>query len=502
MSEQITSFKQSLGLKDATMIVAGSMIGSGIFIVSADMTRLVGSGGWLILLWVITGIMTVFAAVSYGELSSMFPKAGGQYVYLREAYNPLTGFLYGWSFFSVIQTGTIAAVGVAFSKFAGYFIPALNMSDENIIYEAGSWFKLYPAQLVSIALIIFLTWVNTRGVQQGKLIQRFFTWAKLLSLFGLIVFGILLAAKANIWDSNWASGLELKYTQPVLNDSGDQIGWSLFQSPATIAMAIGLIASAMVGSVFSSVAWENVTFIAGEVRNPKRNVGLSLFLGTLIVTVLYILTNIMYMAVLPLFPEVAEGAIPYATEVAQGNIAFPSQDRVATAASKSIFGEYGTIVIAIMIMVSTFGCNNGLILTGARVYYTMAKDRLFLPKAGVLNKNAVPAWALWAQCIWTSVLCLSGKYGLLLDYVVFITLLFYILTIWGIFRLRRSRPDAERPYKAFGYPVIPIIYFLLAGTMAVGLLFAKWQTSLLGLVIVLLGIPVYYIALSKKEKAE
>ncbi len=489
-----TSLKNTLGLKDATLIVAGSMIGSGIFIVSADMTRMVGTGSWLILLWVITGIMTVFAAVSYGELSSMFPKAGGQYVFLREAYNPLTGFLYGWSFFTVIQTGTIAAVGVAFSKFAGYFVPALNMTPENVIFKLGDWLTLYPAQLLSIALIIFLTWVNTRGIKDGKLIQRVFTLAKLLSLFGLIIFGLLLAAKASVWDANWATGLEMKFTRPVLDEAGSQVGWSLFETPATLLVAIGLISSAMVGSVFSSVAWENVTFIAGEIRNPKRNVGLSLFLGTLIVTVVYVLTNLMYVAVLPLTPPITEGAVPYALESIEPTIAFPRQDRVATAASYYIFGDAGTIVIAVMIMISTFGCNNGLILTGARVYYTMAKDKLFLAKAGTLNKNNVPGWALWAQCIWASVLCLSGKYGLLLDYVVFITLVFYILTIWGIFRLRKSRPDAERPYKAWGYPYIPIIYMLLAGTMAFGLLYAKWTTSVLGLVIVLLGIPVYYLA--------
>jgi len=480
------------------MIVAGSMIGSGIFIVSADMMRHVGSAGWLIALWIITGLMTVFAAITYGELSSMFPKAGGQYVYLKEAYNPFTGFLYGWSFFSVIQTGTIAAVGVAFSKFAGYFIPALTLADENIIFQAG-WFKLFPAQLVSIALIIFLTFVNTRGVKEGKLIQSVFTVAKLFSLFALIIFGFLLAAKAEIWNSNWTTGFDLKFTEPVRDAAGAQLGWSVFQEPSSWIVAIGLISSAMVGSVFSSVAWENVTFIAGEIKNPKRNVGLSLFLGTIIVTSVY---HIMYVAVLPLFPEVASGAIPFATESATANITFPLQDRVATAASSNIFGVYGTAIIAIMIMVSTFGCNNGLILTGSRVFYTMAKDKLFLSQAGTLNKNAVPQWALWAQCSWASVLCLSGKYGLLLDYVVFITLVFYILTIIGVFRLRKSRPDVERPYKAFGYPVIPIIYILMAGTMAVGLLYAKPSTSLAGLGIVVLGIPLYFIAMKNKKNQE
>ncbi len=497
---QEQGLKPTMSLMDGTMIVAGSMIGSGIFIVSADMARSVGSGGWLILLWLITGIMTVFAAVSYGELSSMFPKAGGQYVFLKEAYNPLTGFLYGWSFFSVIQTGTIAAVGVAFSKFAGYFIPALTMTDDNIILQIGDWFKLYPAQLVSIALVIFLTWINTRGVKEGKAIQKIFTLVKLFALFGLIVFGFLLAAKGSIWEANWASGLSFSTTSAAIED-GKQVGWNFFSSPASTIIAIGIISSAMVGSIFSSVAWENVTFIASEIKNPQRNVGLSLFLGTLIVTVIYILTNLMYMAVLPVTPAITEGAIPYPNGTIGNSIAFAPEDRVGTAASTAIFGDTGTIVIAILIMISTFGCNNGLILTGARVYYTMAKDKLFLQKAAVLNSNNVPGWALWAQCIWTCILCLSGKYGLLLDYVVFITLLFYILTIVGIFRLRKSRPDAERPYKAFGYPFVPIIYIILAGTMALGLLYAKSTTSLAGLVIVLLGVPVYYFS-RKKAKQE
>jgi APA family basic amino acid/polyamine antiporter len=490
--QEETSFKRSLGLVDATMIVAGSMIGSGIFIVSADMSRSVGSGSWLILLWILTGVMTVFAAISYGELSSMFPKAGGQYVFLKEAYNPLTGFLYGWSFFSVIQTGTIAAVGVAFSKFAGHFIPALQMTENNVLMDIGGWLKIYPAQLVSIALIVVLTWINTRGVKEGKAIQTFFTSVKILSLAALIIFGLILAADSDIWSANFANGFDLSSTQAVRDADGSLTGWSLFESPLTTVLAIGIISSAMVGSVFSSVAWENVTFIAGEIKNPQRNVGLSLFLGTLIVTVIYILTNIMYVAVLPITPEAMQGSVAYAPSSA--SIAFAPEDRVGTAVSGEIFGSYGAVIIAIMIMISTFGCNNGLILTGARLCYTMAKDRLFLPKAGILNKNAVPGWALWAQCIWASILCLSGKYGLLLDYVVFITLIFYILTIWGIFRLRKSRPNAERPYKAFGYPVIPVIYMLMAGTMALGLLYIKWQTSLLGILIVLLGIPLYYVA--------
>lgn len=499
MGNQTHSFKQSLSLFDGTMIVAGSMIGSGIFIVSADMTRQVGSAGWLIALWVLTGIMTIFAAITYGELSSMFPRAGGQYVYLKEAYNPLTGFLYGWSFFSVIQTGTIAAVGVAFSKFAGYFIPALTIDDKNLLFQLG-WLKIYPAQLLSIALIIFLTYINTRGVKEGKLVQTSFTIVKLFSIFGLIIAGLLFAFNADIWNANWATGFDLKFTEAVRDESGSQVGWSLFKDSPALMFTIGLISSALVGSIFSSVAWENVTFIASEIKNPKRNVGLSLLLGTVIVTIVYVLINIMYIAVMPLVPEASTTVAAYPTEFNQyPNISFARQDRVATASAFNIFGDYGAAIIAVMIMISTFGCNNGLILSGARVFYTMAQDKLFLPKAANLNKNSVPQWALWAQCIWASILCLSGQYGILLDYVVFITVVFYILTIYGVFKLRKERPDAERPYKALGYPIIPAIYILIALIMCVGLLYAKPVTSLAGMVIALLGIPVYYFYKRKNQ---
>jgi APA family basic amino acid/polyamine antiporter len=478
MAETTTpSFKPSLGLLDGTMIVAGSMIGSGIFIVSADITRNVGGAGWLIFVWLITGFMTLTAAVSYGELSGMYPKAGGQYVYLKEAYNPLTGFLYGWSFFAVIQTGTIAAVGVAFSKFAGYFIPALELKDENILLHAGN-FKVYPAQLVSIVLIVFLTWVNTQGIKSGKIIQTTFTVVKLLSLFGLILFGFLLGANHHIWNDNWSSAWHMQRLAPAGGtDSTDFLG-----TPILGVAMIGAIAAAMVGSIFSSDAWNNVTFIAGEMKNPKRNIGLSLFFGTLIVTSIYVLANLMYVSVMPM-----------------SGIAFAPQDRVAVAAANVIFGPLGTYVIAVMIMISTFGCNNGLILAGARVYYTMAKDGLFFRKAGNLNKNAVPAWALWAQCVVASILCLSGKYGDLLDMIAFVAVLFYALTVFGIFILRRKRPDLERPYKAFAYPVLPAIYILLAAIFCVALIIQKPGYAGWGLAIVLVGIPIYYIAQKKTE---
>jgi basic amino acid/polyamine antiporter, APA family len=463
-------FKPALGLFDSTMIVAGSMIGSGIFIVSADITRNVGSGGWLIAVWLLTGFMTLTAAMSYGELSAMYPKAGGQYVYLKEAYNPLVGFLYGWSFFAVIQTGTIAAVGVAFSKFAGYFYPALDMKAENVLWVIAG-LKIYPAQLVSIALIILLTYSNTRGVKEGKWIQNIFTTTKLLSLLGLIVAGFIFC-KPEVWHANWADAWSMKTIKP----DGSMT--------SVIGLAVlGAIAASMVGSIFSSDAWNNITFIAGEVRNPKRNIGLSLFLGTLIVTIIYVSANLMYMAVLPLH-----------------SIASAPQDRVAVAAADSMFGNAGTYVIAIMIMISTFGCNNGLILAGARVYYSMAKDGLFFKSAGTLNKNSVPAWALWAQCIVAALLCLSGRYGDLLDMVSFVVVIFYVLTIAGIFILRKKRPDAERPYKAFGYPVLPAIYILMGLAFCILLIKYKPEFTWPGLIIVLIGIPIYFVALANKKK--
>jgi len=465
-------FKPSLGAFDATMIVAGSMIGSGIFIVSADIMRNVGSAGWLVAVWLLTGFMTLTAALSYGELSAMFPKAGGQYVYLKESYNPLLGFLYGWSFFSVIQTGTIAAVGVAFSKFAGYFFPSLEMNSANILFQIG-FLKVYPAQLLSIAIIILLTFINTKGVQGGKLIQTTFTVTKLLSLFGLIGFVFLLASKASIWNANWQDAWSMKN---ITSDGST--------TPIFGVAILGAIAASMVGSIFSSDAWNNVTFIAGEIKNPKRNIGLSLFLGTLIVTVIYLAANLMYLSVLPL-----------------NEIANAPSDRVAVAASNVIFGNIGTYVIAVMIMISTFGCNNGLILAGARVYYTMAQDGLFFKKAGTLNKNAVPEWALWAQCIVASLLCLSGKYGDLLDMVSFIVVIFYILTIIGIFILRKKRPQMERPYKAFGYPILPAIYILMGTAFCVLLIIYKPNFTWPGLIITLIGIPLYYIALRNQKTA-
>lgn len=460
MSE--TTFKPRLGLWDATMIVSGSMIGSGIFIVSADIVRNVGSSGWLIMVWLFAGFMTLAAAVSYGELSGMFPKAGGQYVYLKEAYNPLVAFLYGWSLFAVIQTGTIAAVGVAFSKFLAYLVPGV--SEDLVLVDLGI-LKVSPAQVVSILVIVLLTFVNTRGVQGGKMIQSTFTIIKLTCLFGLIVFGFVMI-KGDVWDANWTHAWDLH---------GMEKDGSI-KTYTTIA-AFGAIASAMVGSIFSSDAWNNVTFIAGEIRNPKRNIGLSLFLGTLITGVIYSSANLMYTAVLPVEA-----------------IAFAAKDRVAVAAANVVFGDVGTVVIAIMIMISTFSCANGLILAGARVYYAMARDGLFFRRAGELNRFSVPQLALWVQCILASTWCLSGKYGDLLNMVSFVVIMFCILTIVAIFVLRKRMPAADRPYKAYGYPVLPILYIIMGLTFCGLLIFYQPTYTTYGLIIALTGIPLYYFA--------
>jgi APA family basic amino acid/polyamine antiporter len=468
-----TSFKQSLGLIDATMIVAGSMIGSGIFIVSADITRHVGSAGWLIAVWAITGFMTITAAVSYGELSGMFPKAGGQYIYLKEAYNSFTGFLYGWSFFAVIQTATIAAVGVAFARYTAYLIPSVG--EGNILLDLG-FVKISAAQVLAIALIFFLTYSNTRGIKEGKIIQTTFTTAKLLALFGLIVFGFLLV-KNSFWHENWQTGFQAKQ----VTSASDAMS-TTWESISGFVL-IGAIAASMVGSIFSSDAWNNVTFIAGEIKNPKRNIGLALFLGTLIVTTIYITTNLMYINVLPLH-----------------DIAFAKNDRVAIAAANTFFADKGAIVIAVLIMVSTFGCNNGLILAGARVYYAMAKDGLFFRKTGELNSKAVPEFALWIQAVVASILCLSGTYGNLLTMISLVAVIFYVLTIIGIFILRKNQPNTERPYKAFGYPVLPIIYIILALVFCVALVIASPEYSLYGLGIVVVGIPLYFIAIAARKK--
>ncbi len=398
MTEKTTDFKQSLGLLDATMLVSGGMIGSGIFIVSADMARNVGSSGWLLMIWLLTGIVTVAAALSYGELAGMMPKAGGQYIYIQRAFGSLTSFVYGWTVFMVIQTGTIAAVAVAFTKYTAVFIPALN--PENVLFSLWGM-KVSWGILFAMASIILLTYINTKGVQSGKLIQNTFTIAKLVALFGLIVIGVGYGFKSgmlsqnfeNAWDASKSS------TQGVTPIGG-----------IALLMAVGV---SMIGSLFSADAWNNVTFIAAEIKNPKRNIPLSLFFGTLIVTTLYLLANVAYLSILPL------KGTPDGADVLAKGIQFADFDRVATAAMSVIFNDAAAGIMALLIMVSTFGCNNGLILAGARLYYAMAQDGLFLKQASQLNQNAVPAKALWFQCTWSCLLCLSGNYGQLLSYCTF-----------------------------------------------------------------------------------
>ncbi len=477
-------FKPRLGLLDATMIVAGSMVGSGIFIVSSYMVQDVGSAGWLIFAWVLTALMTVAAALSFVELSALFPKAGGTYIYLKEAYNPLIGFLYGWSFFAIIQTGMIAAVAVAFSKFAAFIFPQL--SESHIIIHTA-WLDVSAAQLFGIVQIILLSYINTRGIQTGKIVQDVLTITKLLMLLGLVVCGFLLAFNKITWQNNWQHPfLILRHSASLPHYDGKNNFWS----HVTGFSVFGAIAAAMVGAILTSDAWYNITFIAGEVKNPKRNVGLSLFLGTLIVTTLYVLCNVMYLAVLPL------GNSPADTQ----SIAFAAENRVGVAAAIQIFGGGSAVVIAFLIMLSNLGCNNGLILSGARVYYAMAKDGLFFKSIGKLNKAAVPANGIWIQCLVAILLCLSGKYGDLLDYISFVVMLFYVITIGGVFVLRKKRPDMERPYKAFGYPVVPLVYMILASIFCISLIIYRPLFTVRGLLIVLSGIPVYFIAVANRKK--
>jgi len=486
-------FQRRLTLFDSTAIVVGSMIGSGIFIVSADIARMVGSPGWQMTVWIITGFMTIFAALSYGELAGMFPKAGGQYVYLKEAYNPLTGFLYGWTLFLVIQAGTIAAVGMAFAKFTGVLIPWVS---ESVVWfslkvvQLGpvdfglfsinqfnlGFVKFGPVQLVAIGSIAFLTWVNTRGIKEGKKVQNVFTSGKFVLLLLFIIVGLAFASNSSAIHLNGS----ILWSAEKAGADGQHI-------PLTGMAIIAAIGMAMVGSLFSSDAWNNITFTAGEVINPRKNIPLSLFLGTLFVTILYLLANIVYITALPVRGD------PHGADAAARGIQFALNDRLGTAAISGIFGSYTVLIMAAFIVISTFGCNNGLILAGARVYYAMAADKVFFKKVGTLNCKGVPATGLVIQGIWAGLLCLSGTYGQLLDYVVFAVLIFYVLTIFGLFLLRKNRPDIERPYKAFGYPVIPLIYILLALVVMGILLIYKPEYTWPGLIIVILGIPVYLL---------
>ena len=486
VEDKSTGFIRGLGLLDSTMIVAGSMIGSGIFIVSADMARQVGSPGWLLVAWIITGLLTVIGALSYGELAAMMPKAGGQYVYLREAFSPMWGFLYGWTLFMVIQTGTIAAVAVGFGKYLGVLVPRVSESNYiiNPIHLGSSYaVSLSTAQLIGVVMIALLTWMNTRGLKLGKLVQNVFTITKTGALIALIVLGVIVGlSSTTAASSNFGNFWTVRGTLQEVGPNG-----------LTAITAFGLFVAICVSqtnSLFSADAWNNITFTAGEVKDPKRNIPLSLAFGTFLVIGLYLLANIAYLVTLPF-------------ETIQ---AVPS-DRVASATADVIFPGAGATIMAVAIMISTFGCNNGLILAGARAYWAMARDGLFFKSSGELNSKHVPAWGLVIQGIWAALLVLprtvktsatgdvsyGSLYNDLLTYVISAALIFYILTIAGIFRLRKTRPDAERPYRAFGYPVIPVLYILGAAVILVVLFIYQTATTWPGLVIIATGIPVYFI---------
>jgi len=479
---------KGLGLFDSTMIVVGSMVGSGIFLVSADIVHQVQSPALLLAVWIVAGVMTVICALSYGELAAAMPHAGGQYVYLRESLGPLFGFLYGWTMLLVIQTATIAAVAIAFAKFSAVIVPWFSAA--SWIWKIGTfgpwqfWFGslgpynvgLNHQNLLAIISIVFLTWVNTRGLQIGKIVQNIFTVTKVFALAALVLLGIWFSTAAglaanftNFWRN---SALSLAHPYPPDNPT-----WTIG--------TLTLVGVAMVGSLFAMDAWNNVTFTAAEVKNPARNLPLSLAFGTGLVIFLYTLANVAYMRVLPITGD-PQGA----TVLARG-IEFAADGRVATAVAQVIFGPAGAIVMALAIVISTFGCNNGLILSGARIYYAMAKDRLFFQSVGSVNRNHAPGIALVIQCIWASILCLSGTYGQLLDFLIFAVVLFYILTLAGLFLLRWKRPEMNRPYRAFGYPVLPALYIAMAIFIEVQLLRYKPQYTWPGLIIVLLGIPVY-----------
>jgi APA family basic amino acid/polyamine antiporter len=477
-------FVRGLGLLDSTMLVAGSMIGSGIFIVSSIIARQVGSPGWLLVVWIVTGLLTLTAALSYGELAAMMPKAGGQYVYLREAFSPLWGFLYGWTLFLVIQTGTIAAVAVGFARYMGVLIPWVSESNYLItpIRFGGYALSLSTAQFVGLAMIALLTFMNTRGLRLGKLVQNIFTTAKTGALIGLILLGIVVGLRSGAGTANFS---DLWSPRGNLQDVGQGLS-----AVTAFGLFVG-ICVAQTNSLFSADAWNNITFTAGEVINPRRNVPLSLAFGTFLVIGLYLLANIAYLAALP-FTAIQNA---------------PS-DRVASETANVIFPGSGATIMAVAIMVSTFGCNNGLILAGARAYYAMARDGLFFHAVGELNKHHVPAWGLVIQGIWAGVLVLprtvktdaagivtgyGNLYGNLLDYVISAALIFYILTIFGIFLLRWKRPDAERPYKAFGYPFVPALYIIGATVILFVLFIYQTATTWPGLVIVLAGVPVYFL---------
>ncbi|HPF89701.1 MAG TPA: amino acid permease [Flavobacteriales bacterium] len=466
----MSGFHRSLGLWDATMLVAGSMIGSGIFIVSAGMMRDLGSPAWLLVAWVVAGVLTVLAALSYGELASMMPKAGGQFVYLERAYGRLTAFLYGWTAFTVITSGIIAAVAVAFAKFSAVFFPVL--SPDNVLLDLG-FMRVSAAQVYAVSAILLLTWFNTRGVESSKTFTTVFTTAKIAALLALIVVGLAVGLGTDVLASNFTDGWR------AATEAADGT-----LTPLTGAALLSALGVAMVGSLFSSDGWNSITFIAGEVKEPQQNIPRSLALGTFIVTLLYVLANITYLSLLP-----SEGVM------------HAEADRVGTAAAEVIMGSAAVSVMAVLIMVSTFGCINSYVLTGPRMYYAMSREGLFFKQAGTLSAKGVPQWALWVQCAWSCVLCFSGTYGDLLDYATFASLLFYIVTIAGIFILRNREPEAPRPYKAFGYPLVPALYIVCALGFCLNLLVFKPAFTLGSLVIVGLGALVYLVTMRTRPSA-
>lgn len=498
-SHQDKELVKALGLTSATMLVMGSMIGSGIFIVSAEISREVNSPALLIGAWLVTGFMTIVGALCYGELAAMMPRAGGQYVYLREALGPLWGFLYGWTLFLVIQTGTIAAVGVAFGKFLGVFFPSIASSHWILHLWKVPPIRIGPMvlgnmdvglntqNLVAVLVVIVLSVVNIFGVRTGAMIQNIFTAAKVSALAGLVLCGLFVGRNAQALAANFHGHFWQNAGPAAQHAVGIGVG-----GPTVLVGTLTILAVAQVGSLFSADAWNNVTFTAGEVKNPQRNLPISLALGTGVVILLYVLCNVIYLTVLPL-----DGSPAGATILARG-IKYATEERVATAAMTQMLGAAGGGLMAVAIMISGFGCANGLILSGARVYYAMAKDGLFFPKVARLHPAyKTPAVSLMVQMVWTCILCISGSYGQLLDYIVFAVLVFYILTIAGLFILRRTHAEADRPYRAVGYPILPAIYIVMALFIDVVLLRYKPQYTWPGLIIVLLGIPVYFLRETK-----
>ncbi|MBY0527807.1 MAG: amino acid permease [Gemmataceae bacterium] len=531
-----SGFQQKLGLFDSTMLVVGTMIGSGIFVTSVGISRDVGAAGWLLAVWALAGVMTIIGALSYGELAAMMPHAGGQYVYLREAYSPLWGFLYGWTCFLVIQTGSIAAVAVVFAKYLGVFISEAGTENKLLArpivldwklqlpgMDEPFWkmetFNVSAGQIVAVFVLMSLTLLNCRGIQEGKIVQNVFTVAKTLALILLIVIGLFVVASPTAWQMNFAepwAGIEK-------TDQFDAVKGLGIASNSTALIALMVMGGAMVGALFSADAWNNITFTAGEMRNPRRTIPLALGIGTGSVILLYMLANLAYVSSLPIHaaPEVESkltalekrieelqkaGNVTEANAVTEERLAFLSKtstfdlgidrardERVGTAVMELWSPGLGAKLMALAIMVSTFGCVNGMILMGARLYYVMAKDNLFFQSVGTLNSRAVPAVGLILQGLWSVLLVFSGTYDDLLDFVIFAVLVFYVLTVAGLFVLRRTRPDAERPYKAFGYPVLPALYVLLCAVIMVNLLIVKPKYTWPGLIIVLTGVPVYFI---------